>query len=85
MDHEDAVNTYAAERYLLGELEEADADSFEAHMFDCRVCAEQVRLGIELFNELRKSLKNGEHRLDNATASGRRRFCRTFPGRRKPR
>jgi hypothetical protein len=40
MDHEDAVNTYAAEGYLLGDLEETDAKAFEAHMFDCPVCAE---------------------------------------------
>jgi anti-sigma factor RsiW len=85
MDHEDAVTTYAAERYLLGELEEADAESFEAHMFDCPVCAEQVRLGIELFNEARGNVKDDPHRLDKAIALARKRFCRTFPARRKPR
>jgi hypothetical protein len=31
------------ERYLLGELDDAEAAEFEAHYFDCTLCAEDVR------------------------------------------
>ena len=45
MEHEQAMKTNAAERYLLGELAETEADSFEDHFFDCRACAEDIRQG----------------------------------------
>jgi hypothetical protein len=45
MTHDEAVATMAAERYQLGELDDAERDAFEAHFFDCEPCAEDVRLG----------------------------------------
>ncbi len=45
MEHHEAVETKAAERYLLGELSVAERDGFEEHFFDCRPCAENVRAG----------------------------------------
>ena len=33
----------AAERYLLGELTDAERDQFEEHFFDCSACADDVR------------------------------------------
>jgi len=84
MDHNDAVNSYAAESYLLGELDETEAEAFETHMFECPACAEQVKLGMELLDEAYKMLNNSERRMNSATAFTRRRFCR-HPRRRKPR
>lgn len=43
MDHDIAVERGAAERYVLGELSDAEAAEFEAHFFDCRACARDVR------------------------------------------
>lgn len=43
MDHTNAIETHAVERYLLGELSEADVEAFEEHYFDCAACAEDVR------------------------------------------
>lgn len=43
MDHENAIRTQAAERYVLGELADDDAELFEAHYFDCIACAADVR------------------------------------------
>ena len=43
MNHEDAMEMMAAERYILGELEPAERDAFEEHYFDCTVCADDVR------------------------------------------
>jgi hypothetical protein len=45
MNHQQAMTTHAAERYLLNELPEADRDAFEAHYFECAACAEDVRVG----------------------------------------
>ena len=35
MDHQQAIATHAAERYLLNELGDADRDAFEEHYFAC--------------------------------------------------
>ncbi len=43
MDHQGAIQTMAAQRYLLGELELSEQEAFEAHYFDCRHCAAEVR------------------------------------------
>ncbi len=43
MDHDEAVRQKATERYLLDELDPGLRDQFEAHLFDCRDCALDVR------------------------------------------
>ena len=43
MDHDDAIRSHAAERYVAGELAPPECDAFEEHFFDCRECAEEVR------------------------------------------
>jgi Putative zinc-finger len=43
MTHQEAADTLAAERYVLGELPAADREAFEAHYFSCEVCAEDLR------------------------------------------
>lgn len=48
MNHSEAIETNAAESYLLGELIDPQRDAFEEHYFDCRVCAETVRTGATL-------------------------------------
>jgi putative zinc finger protein len=45
MTHTEAVDTYAAERYLLGEMTEAERQAFEAHYFECGTCADDLRAG----------------------------------------
>ena len=59
MNHEEAVVTNAVEGYWLNDLSEADKEAFEAHMFDCPICADQRRL----VSELQESLK-GDPDLD---------------------
>jgi len=44
MNHDKAAQTATAERYLLGELTPNEAGEFEEHYFDCKACAEDVRL-----------------------------------------
>jgi hypothetical protein len=42
MEHQEAVNTLASERYILGEMTDAERDSFEEHFFSCADCADDV-------------------------------------------
>lgn len=43
MTHDQAINTHAAERYLLDEMPELERHEFEEHYFDCVVCAADLR------------------------------------------
>lgn len=52
MTHQDAVQTMASERYLLGEMSEQEQDRFEAHYFACDACAEEIRLASVLREEI---------------------------------
>lgn len=54
IDHEQAIKTMMAERYLLGELNEDERDAYEAHFFDCQVCFDQVKAGTEFVNYLKQ-------------------------------
>jgi hypothetical protein len=53
IDHDEAVKDLMAERYLLGELNAAERDSYEEHLFCCDACFQQVKAGTELIGELR--------------------------------
>jgi anti-sigma factor RsiW len=50
MTHQDAVETMAAERYLLDEMSELERHTFEEHFFACGECVEDMRLGHRLRN-----------------------------------
>lgn len=45
MEHTEAIDTMAAERYLLDEMTPEDRDAFEEHFFGCAACAADVRDG----------------------------------------
>ena len=55
MTHEQATQSHAAERYLLGEMDERDQLDFEAHYFECAECAEDVRIGVQLQDGVREA------------------------------
>ena len=44
MDHAEAIQTQAAEKYLLGEFSATQQEEFAEHFFDCDECAKDVRL-----------------------------------------
>lgn len=58
MEHQSAVELQFAERYLLGELSPEEAVSFEAHFFECVLCAEEVRRGAHLVANLKAVLQD---------------------------
>jgi anti-sigma factor RsiW len=58
VEHQSAVELQFAERYLLGELSPEEAASFEAHFFECALCAEEVRRGAHLVANLKAVLQD---------------------------
>jgi hypothetical protein len=56
MNHFEAVELRAAERYLLGELTGEQRDQFEEHFFGCLECAGEVRSGAVLVDNARHIL-----------------------------
>jgi hypothetical protein len=64
MEHTEAMSSNAAERYLLGELTETEADTFEDHFFECRACGEEIREGTRMLEVLREVVRE-----DRKTAS----------------
>lgn len=56
MDHSEALQQMAAERYLLNELTPDARDAFEEHLFDCPECALDLRAGVAFVNEAKAQL-----------------------------
>ncbi len=53
MTHQEAVNTLAAERYLLDEMSDEDRLTFEEHYFDCETCADNLRVATAMLEGAR--------------------------------
>src|ERR1700743_355532 len=47
MDHGQALELQAVERYLLGELSAEEAAEFESHFFACAECCADVESGVD--------------------------------------
>lgn len=58
MDHTEARRLMASERYVLGELAGRQQDEFEEHYFDCRECAQDVRLAVTFVDGARAVLRD---------------------------
>jgi hypothetical protein len=56
MDHGEALQMMAAERYLLDELTLEERDAFELHMFGCQECALDIRAGAAFITEAKSLL-----------------------------
>jgi hypothetical protein len=56
MQHDEAIQTRAAERYVLGELTAVERDAFEEHFFDCMVCSDDVVTATALADNARGAL-----------------------------
>jgi hypothetical protein len=56
MNHDQAVSSQAAERYVLGELTPSEREAFEGHYFDCSACFEQVEAGAQFLGRAREVL-----------------------------
>ena len=56
MEHSEAVQQMAAERYLLNELTLDAREAFEEHLFDCPECALDLRAGAAFIEEAKAQL-----------------------------
>jgi anti-sigma factor RsiW len=64
MEHTEAIETNASDRYALGQLSAAEADAFEEHYFDCADCAEDVRLGMTIMEGGRRLVREAEEPVE---------------------
>jgi anti-sigma factor RsiW len=62
MDHREAVESMASERYLLDEMGAGERDAFEEHFFTCDACAEDMRAGSRMIEETRAGALSGQAR-----------------------
>ena len=56
MDHSQALEQMAAERYLLNELSDEAREAFEEHVFDCHDCAMDIRAAAAFVDEAKVQL-----------------------------
>jgi len=56
MNHTEAIEQMAAEKYLLNELSPETRDAFEEHFFDCPECALDLRAGAVFVHEAKTQL-----------------------------
>lgn len=56
MEHQEAVQQMAVERYLLDELAPELRDEFEVHLFDCAECSLDLRAGAAFVEEAKLQL-----------------------------
>lgn len=66
MDHDQATQIQAAEKYLLGELPSSDREEFEEHAFTCFECAEDIKTGA-IFSQNAREVYRDEHRPSQAS------------------
>jgi len=76
MDHETAEKTEAADRYLLDEFTSQERIEFEAHYFDCIVCADKIRTG-SIFIDTAKEVMKTE-KASSVPATGRDAIRQSF-------
>jgi len=70
MNHSEAVDQMAAERYLLNELAPDAREAFEEHAFDCPECALDLRAGDLFVQEARAQLPELVASAQKSNAAG---------------
>jgi hypothetical protein len=58
MEHQQAIDTFASERYLLDEMSDEERDAFEEHFFSCPVCADDLLAADKMRSGARAGLAN---------------------------
>jgi anti-sigma factor RsiW len=58
MDHFEATQSKAVEKYLLGEMSALERDEFEVHFFDCPECAADLRATAAFLDTAKQELKS---------------------------
>ncbi len=55
MNHRFAIESEAAERYVLGEMNDFERDAYEEHFFGCATCAHEVKLADQFLRTARQA------------------------------
>lgn len=63
MSHTEAMESNAVERYLLGEMNDDQRQTFEDHYFDCRLCAADVTDGMLFMSAGRGVAREAENNV----------------------
>ena len=74
MDHQSAVDRKLPERYLLGELDSAESAEFEAHFFECSICAEEMRRATRLVANLKAVFREEDDAIPAIELGPRHKF-----------
>ncbi len=61
-EHQQAEDSLATERYLLGEMTPEERGAFEEHFFDCSVCSQSVRDGSVMIDSYRAVHRESQRR-----------------------
>ena len=69
MDHNEAVRQQVAVKYVLGELPQAERDSFEEHYFDCTECALDMQAAAVFAENARNLLRQEARGADVRAAA----------------
>ena len=72
MEHAEAVNNQATERYLLGQMPETESEAFELHLFECTDCAQDLEQASLFVENARAVLAEPEMRRESLWAKLRR-------------
>jgi hypothetical protein len=65
MDHRQAVETLALERYLMGEMADDERDAFEEHFFSCVECADDARTAATMRDAVASGMAGSEKPRSN--------------------
>jgi hypothetical protein len=76
MNHQQATETMATERYLLDELTPEARDAFEEHFFDCQECASDLRAGAGFVDAAKRELGASPKAMVAVSDKPRRGFFR---------
>jgi hypothetical protein len=72
MTHQEAIDSLAAERYLLDEMPADERSAFEEHFFDCEVCADDMRSAAALLQGTKAGFAGVDAAGAQAAATRRR-------------
>jgi anti-sigma factor RsiW len=74
MDHHEAVQRGAVEKYLLGELSPEDRDAFEEHYFGCEECAADLKAAAAFLEGAKQVLASGSATNSQAARARKSRY-----------
>jgi hypothetical protein len=81
MNHQQAIDEHATERYLLREMTAEERRAFEEHYLDCAECLEAVTFGVEFLEAGHDVVREEAHEIVNPPVpSWRERFMPAISG-----